>query len=126
MICVPVGKPTIRGSFIFGTKNTYIDYHNQETIYPETSIDSLIEDLMRLKKLYGETYSDMKFEAKRDCGCYHDCTCSPSYVLYGTREEEDVEVKYREEKEAKDTAERDARDLAAYEALKAKFEKGDK
>lgn len=92
-------------------------------VYVETTLDGLIETLAGIRKRYGKTYTDLHIESKRDCGCYGDCGCGPTYYVAGSRPEDDVEYGYRLRHEANIAAQREERDRREYEILKAKFEK---
>lgn len=91
------------------------------SLYVESSLDSILEQLKDAKKEYGKTYSDLEFQSSRECGCYHDCSCSPTYVLYGKRLETDLEYNFRLDQEKKKADEQKARELAELERLKAKY-----
>lgn len=86
------------------------------------SLDDLIEKLSYLKEVYGGEYSNLKLSSMRDCGCRYDCSCSPSYYLYGDRLESDIEYDYRTRVEEHRRLEAEKRDRSEYEKLKAKFE----
>ena len=121
IISVPVGTtPEIRKHH-YG-KGTYVHYgYAPCRLYPGTSLNSLINELICWKKEYQDRYQDMEFREVRDCGCYHDCSCGPSYVLYGKRYETDVEYNWRIAKEEKDNEQREQRDREEYERLAKKF-----
>ena len=116
IITVSVGTPTIRK---YGTTKPYID--DRVSVYPESSIDGLIETLHGIKSAYGNDYTDLSIESERNCGCYHDCNCSPSYYVWGRRLESDLEYDYRVKEETARKTEADKRDRKAYEELKKKF-----
>lgn len=121
LISVPVGtKPSLR-KYNYGGDD-YIHYgYSHCRLYPTTSLKSLINELQCWQKEYRDRYQDMRFEAVRDCGCYHDCSCGPSYVLYGKRYETDLEYNWRIAKEEKANAEREKREREEYERLAKKF-----
>lgn len=126
MISVPVGTtPTIK-KYSYGG-DEYIHYgYSPCQLYPTTSLKSLIDVLVCWQKEYRDRYQDMQFEEKRDCGCYHDCSCSPSYVLHGKRYETDLEYEFRLKKEEKQRAEREKREREEYERLAKKFAEQEK
>lgn len=112
-----VGNPVIRkghGSY------EYIHYMNPRSIYIESSLDSLIEQFNEIKAEYSE-FTDLELDAVNDCGCYHDCSCSPTYYVVGNRLETDLEYEFRINKEKADQAAREERERLEYEKLKAKF-----
>ena len=118
IINVQIGTPTVRkdrGS----NRKPYIT--NRISVYPETSIDNLIESLNKVKSEYGNDYTDLSIDSERDCGCRYDCTCSPSYYVWGNRLESDLEYDYRINEENSRKAEQEKRDRKAYEELKKKF-----
>ena len=121
IISVPVGcEPKISRYGHGGSE--YIDYgyaHNR--LYPCVSLKSLISELTQLQREHRDRYQDMEFVEKRDCGCYHDCSCSPSYVLYGKRYETDLEYNFRLKQEAERKAEQEERERKEFERLQAKF-----
>ena len=123
MIYAPVGAtPTVK-KMTSGVE--YIDYgysYHSSVSFDSQSLDSVIDDLRKIRYKYGSEYSDMTIESKRDCGCWGDCSCSPSYYVQGKRLETDLEYDIRMKDEARRKAEQDERDRRAYEALKAKFE----
>lgn len=122
MISVPVGTTPSIKKYGYGG-DEYIDYgYAPERLYPGTSLKSLINDLTRTLKEHRDRYQDMTFVEKRDCSCYHDCNCPPSYVLYGRRYETDLEYTFRLKQEAKTKADIEAREKEQYEKLKSKFE----
>lgn len=92
-----------------------LSYGGKETVYIEQEVEKLIETLKSLKKEYSKDYSDFRLGTIRDCGCYHDCDCAPSYVLMGYREQVPVELEYEalQKKISKERAEeRDRREFA--------------
>lgn len=90
-----------------------------------SDIADIAEQINTFKKKYIDegVYTKLWIESDRDCGCYHDCSCSPSNILYGEREETQLEYDHRVERQAQDEALRQAREREQYEQLKAKFEK---
>lgn len=122
IITVAVGSTPKIGKNYYGEK--IIDYgYTKETVYIESDLNSLIEDLTRIRDQYAEYYTDLRIDSKRDCGCYGDCNCSPTYYVTGKRLEDDIEYQYRLEVEARRAAQQDERDRKEYESLKAKFGK---
>lgn len=88
-----------------------------------TSVDSIIAELRKAKKLFGKKYSDLILEAYQDCGCYSDCSCRQSHYVYGKRLETDEEFVARTEQDALWAEEKRQRDLAEFERLKASLGK---
>ena len=123
MISVPVGSdPTLSKYRPSQGSGEYLDYgYSHARLYPSTSLKSLISQLTQLQKEYRDRFQDMEFVEKCDCGCYHDCSCSPSYVLYGQRYETDVEYNFRLQQEANAKTMKEERELKEYERLKARF-----
>lgn len=123
MISVPVGPdPKIKQYRLTQGGGEYLDYgYSHACLYPSGSLKGLISELTRLQKEYRDRFQAMEFVAKRDCGCPHDCSCSPSYILYGERYETDLEYEFRLRQEAAVKKIREDRERAEYEKLKAKF-----
>lgn len=123
MISAPVGSDPKISQYRMGQGGgEYLDYgYSHARLYPETSLKGLISELTRLQKEYRDRFQDMVFVEKRDCGCRFDCSCSPSYVLYGKRYETDVEYNFRLKQEARMKTMQEERDRAEYERLKAKL-----
>lgn len=125
IITVPVGSEpkisTFRGWS--GGGSEYIDYgYTKETLYPSCGLKSLISDLTRMQKQYRDRYQNMRFKEQHSCGCPHECSCSPSYVLYGERYETALEYNFRLKQEALQKEALEERERKAYEELKKKFE----
>jgi len=122
MINVTVGTvPEIIKYRGYGEDYIYYSGHT-ESIYPEDDLNSLIHSLTQLKTKYQDRYQDLRFEEVVDCGCYHDCSCSPSYALYGKRYELDIEYQFRIKKEKVRQQQADEQDNTQFEKLKRKFE----
>lgn len=121
IIRVPVGcEPKI--SVYRYTNEEFIDYGwGKITIRPTGKLKSLLNHLVSLQKRYRDRYQNMSFDAIHDCGCMSQCSCSPSYILYGERYETDLEYKFRLKKEEKQKEEKLARDRKLYESLKDQF-----
>ena len=125
-IVVSVGaEVTVQNySSSFGeTARQHLVYGHRETIYVQGSVESLIKDLQRIRREYGKEHTNLCIEEIRDCGCYHDCSCSPSLFIQGTRLENDVEYNFRIAEEKRHADEVAVRDQAEFERLKAKFDK---
>lgn len=121
MIRVPVGATATVKKYSYGG-DEYLDYGwHKETLYPTGSLKSLINDLVCLQKQHRDRYQNMGFEERRDCGCYHDCSCRPSYVLYGERYETDVEYEFRLKDEERKRILKEENDRTLYERLKDQF-----
>jgi hypothetical protein len=121
MIRVPVGA-TATVKTHRGSTTEYLDYGwHRETLYPTSSLKSLINELVCLQTEHRDRYQKMGFEERRDCGCYHDCSCSPSYVLYGERYETDVEYEFRLRDEERKRIQKEENDRTLYERLKDQF-----
>lgn len=128
MIVVPIGlNPKISKYPQRHGGGEYLDYgYSHARLYPSTSLKNLIRELTRLQREYRDRFQDMEFVEKRDCGCYHECSCSPSYVLYGKRYETDIEYNFRIQQEEKVKAMKEERERKEYERLKAQFEEKQK
>lgn len=123
MISVPVGPdPKIRQYRPSQGGGEYLNYgYSHNRLYPSGSLKSIIGALTQLQKEYRDRFQDMEFVEKNDCGCPYNCSCSPSYVLYGERYETDVEYDFRLKQEARVKAMQEERDRAEYERLRAKL-----
>ena len=84
----------------------------------------IIDKMFELVKLYGKEYNNLHFRAEMDCGCHHDCLCSASMILYGTRMETDLECTFRVGIAEKKAARAEASERATFDKLALKF--GDK
>ena len=93
------------------------------TFYFDDSLDTIMAALQAAKDKYSCDYTDLSIESRSDCGCRHNCSCSPSYVLCGKRLETDIEYDFRINEEARFKAQQDERERREYEALKKKFGK---
>jgi hypothetical protein len=94
---------------------------NQEQLDLYLNLHDMIKELKFLNKKYGNEYESLHFLPENNCGCRYQCTCHPSYVLWGTRLETDLEYDYRLKVEKRQQDDRDARDKAAFERLKKQF-----
>lgn len=93
------------------------------SVYPG-KLKNMIATLNNFQKEYRDKYQDLEFDMIRDCGCYNECSCDPSLVLYGKRYETEVEYDWRLKQETAAETNKLAREKAEYEKLKAKFENG--
>jgi len=120
-VTVQVGNnPKI--SQYYGSGGEYLDYGYGRRLRPDSTISELQEQLSELYAEFAAEYSELHFQRMDDCGCRdHMCGCAPSYVLYGTREETDLEYKFRTKREADQKADREKRERAELAALKAKY-----
>lgn len=89
----------------------------------DTTIDDVIDRLKKIRKEYKEKYDSLEFKKQRNCGCWGSCDCDASLVLYGTRDENEVEEKVRLHNEEIDFKNKEEYDRKQYEALKEKFGK---
>jgi hypothetical protein len=120
LISVPVGADPRISKYRGGTE--YLDYgYAPCRLYLTTSLSSLIEELTSWQKEYSNSYQHMEFREDRYCGCYHDCSCAPTYVLHGRRLETDLEYNWRIAQEDRINAEREQRERNEYERLQRKF-----
>jgi hypothetical protein len=121
MVQVRVGTPRLDTRGYGGYVS--IQYDSQEQLDPDyTSLESVIEQVLLMRETYASAYSDLKFEADQNCGCYQsDCGCRTRYFLVGKRLESDLEFELRLEEEAKREADRLERERAEFERLKKQF-----
>jgi hypothetical protein len=119
MINVPVGTPALLS---YKGRSAKVVFNNRVSIYPDgTDVEKLIKTLQEINDLLGKDYTNLSIESEFDCGCYNECRCSPSYYVWGTREETDLEYNFRLEEEDRRAREDLERDRKAYEELKKKF-----
>lgn len=121
MIRVPVGCEPKISSYRFGG-GIFIDYgYPAFTLDKEAELDKLISALQKAQVKYRDRYQNMRFVERNDCGCPYDCSCSPTYALYGERYETDLEYNYRLADDKKRKEEQEARERKEFERLQAKF-----
>lgn len=124
IVNVPVGATPFLSRYALGSRDTFIDYKNRTQLYIEGSITELIARLTDIVKENQSIYSNISIREERRCGCFsYDCSCSPSYGVYGDRLETDLEFQFRIEKDAKDKELREARERKEFERLAKKFAK---
>lgn len=112
-------EPTIRQYGYHNGGGEYLQYQ-KVSVYIESSIDDLVEKFNQVKENY-PNFETISIESANDCGCYHDCSCSPSYYFKGYRMEYPVETKFREDQEKQREAARLEQERREFERLKAKF-----
>ena len=120
MINVKVGSTPV----ISRHKNSgqdYLYYSGGESVEVEDSVDSLIKVLTNIKESYPE-YSKMSVAAQQDCECRHDCSCRPSYLVFGWREPTELETKFKGEQAAIAELKQKKKDLEEYNRLRTKLE----
>lgn len=117
--CVFVGTPDLNN---YGWKR--IQIQNRESVDFESDLESIIATLIKLREKYSENYKNLSFRTSRDCGCYGDCNCGPTYYLAGDRLETDLEYNFRKKAEEKSRLEKEKRDLVEFERLKKIFAEG--
>lgn len=120
-IRVKVGDPILDRYSNYDGGGEYIRITNTVNVYVETGIIDLAVRLNNLFMEYGDTYEKLEIEGSHDCGCRYDCHCSPSYYLYGTRLETDLEHNYRLQKEEKQRKDNEERERKEFERLAKKF-----
>lgn len=86
------------------------------------SLDQIIQFLEKEKEDYGKTYSNLRLEYV-DVSEWHAEYCRYECVLFGTREETEIEKRKREENEQAAQQRREGHERKIYEELKKKFEK---
>ena len=103
--------------------STHISYSYPRNIDLDyTTLDDAIILLKGLKTEYGDIYENLEFRMGVNCSCYGCCDCSKSPVLYGTREESDIEKELREQKDKDKEEYFNKKDREEYERLKKKFD----
>lgn len=87
-----------------------------------SKLETIIEELQyAIKEGKEQGYEDLELQFSRDCGCYNDCSCSPSTVIYGVREETDEEFNNRIAYQAKVQADKEAYERQQLIHLKKKY-----
>ena len=122
-IYVRVGTPVIEKSRYGGSEQIVIKDRPYIESPQYSSLDGFIATLQDLKARYTDTYRDMSFDTESDCCCYHDCSCSPSLVLYGYRMPTQLERDFEKAEKARAEAAKEAQERAEFERLAAKFGK---
>lgn len=118
-ITVKVGTPVTTN----GRYGECISYNDTVCVYVESKLFELVPTLQKLQNQYGKEYSDLHLDTVADCGCYYNCSCSPSLYLFGTREETDLEYEFRLKQEEKMRIRRENDEREQFERLSAKFGK---
>lgn len=99
-------------------------YSSRETVdIKYSSLDDAIAELNRIKKKYEGEYSDMSFDTIRDCGCYNECSCSPTMFVTGKRLENDVEYDVRLSEAKRHKKAQEERDRSEFDRLSKQFGK---
>lgn len=121
IITVRVGTPKMARTRGYDG-HSYVDIDCQERVSIRySSLDDAIKELEDLRTKYSCEYTELSFDETRDCGCYGDCSCSPSTYLQGKRLESDLEFNLRIDKETRQAADRLERERKEFERLKKKF-----
>lgn len=121
MITVPVGaKVTITKGLY--NKSEFISYGYTDSIYIEDTLDNLIKTLTDFQNEYKDQYTNLRIREQKCTSCYHSCDCSPTFKLFGSRLENDLEYNFRIKKEADEKMAKEQIERKQYEELKAKFE----
>lgn len=119
MINVPVGCEPKISKYRTGE---FIEYgYPAFTLDKEAELNKLISALQKAQAEYCDKYKNMRFVERNDCGCPYDCSCSPTYALYGERYETDLEYNFRLAEEKKKKEEQEARERQEFARLRAKF-----
>lgn len=120
-VTVPISDTCKISSYSSGGE--YVDYGYPKSVskFDYTTLDDAISELQLLRKEYGGEYENITLRESSNCGCWGSCNCRLSLVLYGTRDENELErgVRVRTEKTQKE--EKDRREREEYERLKNKF-----
>ena len=121
IVRVPVGKEPKIAKYRYGGSE-YITYEGYGVhMSPESNLKRLISELNSVLVQHRDRYSNMAFHSIRDCYCPHDCSCSPSYVLYGERYETDIEYQFRMKQEEEQKRVKEDRELALFKELSKKY-----
>ena len=122
-VTVPVSD-TCKLEKYSGSSGEYVSYGYLRSVsnFAYTSLKDAIKELQDLQKEHEEEYEDLALRESRNCGCYGSCDCNPSLILYGTREENELERKVRLERAKEDKARQEKSDKAEYERLQKKFD----
>jgi len=123
-VTVPISDTCKIANYLSGGE--YVDYGYARSAgrFDYKSLDDVISELQLLRKEYEGEYEDITLRETNTCGCWGSCSCNPSLVLYGTRDENELErrVRIQTEKTQKGEQDRqDRRDREEYERLKNKF-----
>ena len=122
LVEVRVGTPSLRK--YSNSAKEYIAYdQDNERISVKGSVASIVGELQAIQKKYCKTYRNLMIRGVRDCGCRSDCDCGPTYYLFGTRYEIDLEYDLRTREEELKKRETEERERQTYEQLKKKFDK---
>lgn len=77
--------------------------------------------LKNIIEKYSSRYDNLMFEPVIDCGCRYDCSCTPTFYLYGSRLETDEEFLKRTDKIAHERFLLEEKERKEFERLKKKF-----
>lgn len=95
--------------------NLYV-YMNHSTL------ENIVEDLQdAIKSGKQQGYENLEVQFEQNCGCYRDCSCAPSPVIYGIREETDEEFNKRVQERIKIQADQEAYERQQLLRLKKKY-----
>jgi hypothetical protein len=123
-VTVPVTSICKEEKELYRGERLFVNYGYLDSFdFSYRSVDDVIDHLKKLKKEYKDKYDSLEFRKQHNCGCWNGCDCDPSIVLYGTRDENEVEEKVRLHNARIDDKNQKERDRKQYEALKQKFEK---
>jgi hypothetical protein len=120
VVCVPVGTPRVAEERIGGLR---IVYDNTISIDPEQELERLLDELNTIFVKHSLSYQNLHFDREYNCYCPSNCNCAPSYVLYGSRIEDDTEYNFRVSQEANEKIRKNEIERETYERLKEKFER---
>lgn len=119
MIHVAVGKPVLHQHI--NNAHSYIEIKDKVELYPETDINTLLDELKDIKEEYSDSYKNLNFSYVKNCGCPYTCECNASLILYGTREESDFEYNLRIVKEMEYKAALEKQEIEQLERLQKKY-----
>lgn len=124
-IVVPVGpEPTVVAKNWRGSCEPYLKYPSGViTLYPEGRVPDILKEMIEILDTYGKEYENLNFQSSRDCGCWSDCSCSPTYVLHGTRLETDIEYNFRIDAEKRRQEKNEAQEKEQLNRLMKKYGK---
>lgn len=106
------------------SERLYVSYGYSNSFYFDyRKLNEIITELLEVQEEFKDKYDSLEFRKQHNCGCWGSCSCDASIVLYGTRDENEVERKVRLHNLKIDTKNQEKRDRREYKALKEKFEK---
>lgn len=105
----------------YSNGGSYLKYSGGERIDPEQEVATLISSLQSIQNEYKGEYTDLVTNGIEDCGCYGDCSCAPTYYVFGLRPANEMERDFYETQKREREAEQEARDRAELARLREKL-----